>query len=588
MAIFTMSLFFSLIRVCMIIIVRALRFLSPRAWRFDTLDISIKGEIPEELPQTGWVRRFYRTKLAFKDYLFALREARDDPNLKFVILHIKDPELGWGQVSELREAIRVLREAGLITIAVLESADNLSYYLAAACDEIFLVPTGQIMLRGLATEVLFFKGILEKVKVKAELLHAGKYKSASELFTRKNMSTAHREEINDILDSLFDTLVNDLAKGRRLTVSEVRKIIDHGSFLADEAKARGLVDKLCYEDEIEEILEERLQRRPRIVNFSRYSSARDIDLPIGLHFKAQPRIALLYATGPISMGQSSDYAPSGPSAGAESITEALREIRESEDIVGAVVRVSSPGGSALASDLIWREVALGKPNPRRDNPDDKPKPLVVSMGDVAASGGYYISCPADTIIANPTTITGSIGVVTGKFNLKGLLDTVGLGVETVTRGKVADRDSALRGFSPEEKKRLKIEMDSVYDDFLRKVSEGRKMDIKAVKKLAQGRVWTGAQAAQNGLVDRLGGLLTALDEVKEKAGIPKHQKVIVDIFPRKKRFVRVPGLSGSRSIIKDIAMRELFSLIPKDIRGIIPLLRSGKPLSLMPYRLKIY
>jgi len=583
-----MSFIFGLMRVVMALAVRAVRFLSPRAWRYDVLDIRIKGEIPEELPQTGWVRRFYRARMAFKDYLFALREAKDDPNLKFVILHIKDPELGWGQASELREAIRSLREAGLVVLAFLESADNLSYYLAASCDEIFLVPTGQIMLRGLATEVLFFKGILEKVKVKAELMHAGKYKSASELFTRKSMSPAHREEINDLLDSIFGTMTNDLAKDRKLTVSAIRKLIDRGSFLADEARAHGLVDRLCYEDELDEIVEERLQRRVRRIDFPKYGNVRDVDLPIAFHFRPHRRIALLYATGPISMGQSSDYAPAGPSAGAESIAEALRDIRKSKDIIGTVVRVSSPGGSALASDLIWREIALGKRNPRRDDPEKKHKPLIVSMGDVAASGGYYISCPADSILASPTTITGSIGVVGGKFNLKGLLDVVGLGVETVTRGKAADRDSPFRGFDPEERKRLKMEMDTVYDEFLNKVGRGRNIDLKKVKKLAEGRVWSGAQASKNGLVDQLGGILPAIDLVKEKAGIPKGEKVIIEFFPRKKRFVRIPLFSGSYNIVKKIALREMLSLLPKDIRGIIPLFRAGKPLSIMPYWLKIY
>lgn len=582
----TMGLPFLLIRLFTLIVMRALRFLTPRAWKYDVLDIRISGEIPEELPQTGWVRRFYRARLTLKDYLFVLKDAKDDPNLKFVIFRIKNPELGWGQVFELRGAIREIREAGISTIAFLESADNRSYYLACACDEIFIPPSGYVALRGLSAQVIFFKGLLDKIKVKPDLMHVGKYKSAAELFTRKSMSEPHREEINEVLDSIIKTVTNDLADDRRLTVKEIQRLIDKGGFLAEEAKKSGLVDKLCYEDEILEIIEERLCKRPRRAGIGQYEMARMLDLPLSFHFKPRKRIALLFATGPIALGESTDYSPSGPTVGADTIAETLRELRMSSDTVGLVMRVSSPGGSALASDLIWREVSLGLEDPRRSNPDKPKKPVIVSMGDVAASGGYYISCCADTIMATPLTITGSIGVVGGKINIGHLAESLGITVETISRGKSANRDSIFHAFTPEEKKRVKLEMEAVYEDFLDRVQRGRKMETAQVKKIAQGRVWTGEQALANGLIDMEGGLLKAIEEVKRRAGIPESEKVLVDIYPRRKKFMRLPILGTSR--MKQFAVGKIASMLPVEIRAFLPLLHSQQPLALMPYKLKIY
>lgn len=581
-----MGLPFLVIRVFILAIMKVLRFLTPGVWKYDVLDIKISGDIPEELPQTSWVRRFYRSRLTLKDYLFLLREAKEDSNLKFVLFRIKNPQLGWAQVFELRSAIKELRDAGVSTIGFLESADNKSYYLASVCDEIFLPPSGYVALRGLATEVIFFKGLLDKVKVKPDLMHVGKYKSASELFTRKSMSAPHKEELNDILDSIMKTFTNDLADDRRLTVREIQRLIDQGGFLAEEAKRSGLVDRLCYEDELSDIIEERLWKRPRRAGIGRYEMARMLELPLSFYFKPHKKIALLFATGPIALGESTDYSPSGPTVGAETIADSLQGIRFSRDIVGLVMRVSSPGGSALASDLIWREIGLGLEDPRKRNPDNPKKPVIVSMGDVAASGGYYISCCADLIMASPLTITGSIGVVGGKINVGPLMETLGVTVETITRGKSASRDSIMQGFTSDDKRRIKAEMESIYDKFLEKVQSGRKMEASQVKKIAQGRIWTGEQAVRNGLVDVQGGLLKAIDEVKKRAGIPEGERVIVEIYPRRKKFMRLPILGTSK--MKQLAISKISFFLPAEIRTLLPLLLSNEPLALMPYNIKIY
>ena len=582
-----MGLIAAAIQIFMILMARGARFLSPRAWRHDLLEVKLDGDIPEELPQAGFFKRIIGTRLAFRDYLFALREAKDDPNLSAVIFQIREPDIGWARAWELREIIGELRQAGLATAAFLESADNLSYYIAAACDEIFLVPSGQVRIRGLAGEVIFLKKALDKLGIKAEMSHAGKYKSAHEMFTRASMSPEHREEVNDILDNIYELWIGEISRDRHISEKRMKALVDRGNFSASEAKESGLVDRLCYEDEIKGIYEERLFRRPRRASLLRYVSYRAVDIPLAMHFKTRPRIAVIYATGPITSGSSSDFSPVGRLAGADSVAESLRMAREDADIAGVMVRVDSPGGSALASDLIWREMQLSVAKDK--NSDEKtPKPFIVSMGDVAASGGYYISSSAHKIMAGPSTITGSIGVIGGKFNVGGLADILGVKVETVTRGAVADMESVFRGYTQGEKKQLQNEIKDVYDDFIKRVSTGRSISPKKVERIAQGRVWTGAQALEKGLIDSIGGFLAAFDELKRSAGIPVTEKVLVDIYPKKKRVMRLPfhRLNSSERARRQIA-ETILSLMPPEIRRLYPLLRENGPMAIMTYFLRI-
>jgi len=573
-----------------VLLARAMRYLSPRAWRHDLLDVKLEGEIPEEPPHTGILKHITGMKAPFRDYLLTLREAKDDPHLKAVIFHIREPDIGWSRAWELREIIKELRKCGLTTTAFLESGDNLSYYIAAACDEIFLAPSGQIRIRGLAGETVFIKKLLDKLGIKAEFAQAGKYKAAQETFTRTTMSPAHREEVNDILDNLYDFWISELAGDRHMGEKRMKALVDKGSFLAEEARKSGLADKLCYQDEILDIYEERLGRRPRRVKMSRYLAFRALDRPLSTFLKTAPAVALVYATGPITTGSSSDYAPTGRSTGSDSITESLRRLREDRNVAGIVLRINSPGGSALASDLIWRELALSaaKMNPGDGFDEKKRKPVVVSMGDVAASGGYYIASCADKILAAPVTMTGSIGVFGGKFNISGLARTVGLHVETISRGKTADADSAFRAYTPAEKKRIGAEIKNTYKDFINRVSTGRGFSPRKVEQAAKGRVWLGMQALEKGLIDSAGGLLSALDEVKKSAGIPAEQKVPLEIYPRKKRVIKLPlrGMS-SRSRLNDFLAQTALSLLPPETRELYPLLREKGPLALMPYLLKI-
>lgn len=564
-----------------------MRFLSPRAWRHDLLEVVIDGEMPEELPRAGFLRRFIGSRMTFCDFMLSLRVAKEDPNLSAVIFHVREPDIGWARAWEIRDLIRQLRHSGLATTAFLESADNLSYYIASACDEIFLVPSGDLKIRGLAGEVIFLKKGMDRLGVKAELLHEGKYKSAGEMFTRASISPSHREEINDMLDNLFDRWIADLARDRRIGEKEMKSFVDKGSFLAEDAKKAGLVDRLCYYDEIKEIYEDRLGKRPRKVKLDRYDSYRSLDLPIASPFKVEHRIAILYATGSITSGRSSDFGPTGRSAGADTIAESLHELRDDPDISGVVLRVDSPGGSALASDLIWREIALCRKE-NAEAEDGEKKPFIVSMGDVAASGGYYIASMADKIFAGPATITGSIGVIGGKFNIGGLAEMLGINVETVTRGKTADMDNAFRGYTPTEKKIMQEDIKSVYKDFIDRVATGRSIDPKEVEKVAKGRVWLGAQAVENKLVDEIGGLLAAIDEVKKQAGIPLTEKAIIDVYPKRKRVVRlpIPGLDTSHGA-KKYMLHGIMAVLPREMKQLVPLLKERGPLAIIPYFLRI-
>lgn len=573
-----------------VLIARAVRYLTPRAWRHDLLEVKLEGDIPEELPHTSILKRITGMKTPFRDYLLTLKEAKDDPNLKAAIFHIREPNIGWARAWELREIIKELRNCGLSTTAYLESGDNLSYYIAAACDEIFLAPSGQIRIRGLTGEAVFIKKLLDKVGIKAEFAHAGKYKTAQETFTRVTMSPAHREELNDILDNFYNFWISELASDRHIGEKRMKALVDKGSFLAEEARKSGLADKLCYRDEITDIYEERLGRRPRRVKLTRYLAFRTLDKPLSTFLKTGPAVALLYATGPITTGVSSDYAPTGRSTGSDSITESLRKLRENRNVAGIVLRINSPGGSALASDLIWRELTLSTAgmNPGDGADEKERKPVVVSMGDVAASGGYYISSCADKILAAPLTMTGSIGVFGGKFNVSGLAQTVGLHVETISRGKTADADSAFRAYTPAEKKRVQAEIRSAYKDFLNRVSRGRSLSAHKVEQVARGRVWLGSQALEKGLVDSAGGILSAIEEVKKRAGIPPEQKVPLETYPRKKRMLKLPlrGMS-SRSRLRSLLAETALSLLPPEAQELYPLIREKGPLALMPYLLRI-
>jgi len=459
-----------------------------------------------------------------------LLRAKEDETVDGMILRLgtAGASPSFGIVQEMRDVILDFRASGKKTICYMELGGDKEYYLAAACDEIALNHAGHVHLDGLRSEATFYKGVLDKLGIEADLYHIGKYKSSSEIVTREDMSDAHRESLNSLLDDLYNQMVSGIAEGRGISRVEVMKRIDEGPYTAREAMSAGLVDELIYADQVEEVVKKKFGRKVKRLTGEQYGRCKyhryDWD--------TRPKLAVIYATGMIAPGKSlfteegehiGSPLPIPRIMGSETITNAIRKAREDSSIEAIVLRIDSPGGLVFASDLIWREVVLAK---------DK-KPLIVSMGGVAGSGGYYIACPAHVIVAEPGTITGSIGVISGKFSLRGFYDKLGVKKEILKRGKNSDIYTDYGGFTDEQREIINRQMREIYDDFVCKVAQGRNMTEETVEPIAQGRVWTGRQAKENGLVDELGGLQLAVSIAKAKAGLEPGESLDILALPKR-------------------------------------------------------
>jgi protease-4 len=451
----------------------------------------------------------------------AIRRAKTDPRVKTLVVLPRAGGVLWGQVQELRGAIEDFKTSGKGVTAFLEAGGGMEYYLATAADRIVMMPAGQLDVVGVATYEVFLRGALDKLGVFPDMLHIGDYKTASNTFTEKGFTPAHREMSASMNRDWYDELVRAVAAGRKMSEADAKRAVDGGPYLAEEARKAGLVDALAYDDQLDDDGPVRGTRKLEAKTYVRpddnYGAA------------GAPRIALIYAVGTITSGQSAADAFGGGSVGSDSFLMWMRRARLDPNVRAVVVRIDSPGGSAIASEVMWREIKL-----TRDV-----KPVVVSMGDVAASGGYYIAAPAHAIVAQPGTITGSIGVVTGKMVLKGTADKLGVGVDAVSDGPMSQIYSPFRPFSAEERTRVLAQMKSTYDLFVSRVAEGRNMTPEAVHAVAQGRVWTGTQAKARGLVDELGGLDVALRIAKDRARLDASRDVSLIVYPPKRSFWEV-------------------------------------------------
>jgi protease-4 len=489
----------------------------------DFVEIRLSGKLVEENSRVGI---FGKTRPTVMELLESIGRAKDDNSVRGMLLRIESLDCGISKVQEIRDAILDFKTSGKYVIAYMEVGGNKEYYLATAADKIVLFPTGYLTLNGLEAEVTFIKGTLEKLGIVADLEHIGKYKSASDLLTRTTMSDAHREVVNSLLDDLYDQITWDIAQGRGWTQEETKTKIDSGPFTATEAKSSDLVDTLLFYDQLDDLIKKSTGLSPhRVANRSyqnRHYYAYSWAIP--------PRIAVIYATGMIGSGESGRNFLLGDYMGSETISQAIRKAREDRTIKAIVFRVDSPGGEGIASDVILREIIKTK----------GVKPFIVSMSDVAGSGGYWISCAADTIVSMPSTSTGSIGVITGKLSLQGLYQKIGLNIETVKRGKHAEIFSTTRQFNDEERGIVQRQIKEFYSDFVRRVAQGRKMSEAEVDSLGRGRVWTGRQAQKNGLVDLLGGLNLALAIAREKAGLAEDSEVEIVSFPQRKFSFGIP------------------------------------------------
>lgn len=550
-----------------------------------TLVLRPGGELLEIAPND--VLQFVRGSDAHtvRGYVETLRKAARDPKISAVLLRPRGfTSPFWAKTQELRDALIEFRRSGKPVVAFLEFASEREYYLASAADKIYLLPTSTLDLTGVATYELFLRGALDWVGTYPDFVHIGDYKTAVNTFTEKTFTAAHKEMSASLNRDQYDQLVRTIADARHKSEPEVRSLIDQGPFLPDEALRQGLVDELVYEDELDDLVSALGgPKRMRLVESDDY--ARTAWQALGVTRRS--RIAVITAAGVIASGPSALDPVNGQVLGAETIIEHIRQVRADRSIKAIVLRVDSPGGSSTASDMIWRELMLTKQ-------DELHRPLVVSMSDLAASGGYYIAMAGDVLVAQPGTLTGSIGIYTGKFITGGTIDKLGANIEATSDGRHAQMYSSDRRFTPEERAKVTESLQAFYDQFVEKVAESRQSTPEKIDQIAQGRVWTGRQAKQNGLVDQLGGLWTAVGIAKQRAHIADDEDVELVMFPPRRSFYEVVSeqLQGpaGRARIEATSLDALARLLgPREQRALSALLlparlfRSGELLAHMPY-----
>ncbi|MGU3651053.1 signal peptide peptidase SppA [Mycolicibacterium sp. A43C] len=470
--------------------------------------------------------------LTLRQAVAAIRRAAEDDRVAGLIGRIQLSAAPPGPIQELRDAVLAFA-ATKPTLAWAETyPGTLSYYLASAFGEVWMQPSGTVGLIGFATNALFLRDALGKAGVEAQFVARGEYKSAANLFTQDSYTDAHREADEALIGSLHTQVTAAVADARGLEVAAVDALADRAPLLRADAVTGGLIDRIGFRDEAYARISELAgaaatadgpDTAPRLY-LSRYARATSAKPGPSMPGRKKPTIAVVTLHGPIVSGRGGPQVlPFGnSSAGGDTIAAAIREAAADDDVSAIVLRVDSPGGSVTGSETIWREVVRAR---------EAGKPVVASMGSVAASGGYYVSMAADEIVANAGTITGSIGVVTGKLVTRGLKDKLGVGTDSVRTNTNADAWSADAAFTPEQYAQVEAEADLFYTDFVERVAQGRNMSVDAVDTVARGRVWTGADARERGLVDTLGGLHTAIDRAKVRAGFDADEQVRVRTYP---------------------------------------------------------
>lgn len=516
------------------------------------LELDLTEPVMEEAAHDPLGAVLARHRVPLRTVLQGLRRSARDPRVRGLVTKLggSHPALGFAQAQELLDAVRELRDHGKLTVAWAETFGELGngsvpYLLATGFDEIWLQPSGDLGLTGAATEVPFLRGALDKAGITPQIAQRHEYKNAANVLTERGFTAAHREATERLVESVMEQLVATVAANRNLAPDSVRGLIDRAPLFADEALEAGLVDHLGYRDDVYDAVRARAGADVVLQYLGRYRRSRLAELSSRVAAPPPGTVALVHVTGPIHLGRSRRRPLGGASAGADTVTAALRSATRADEVKAIVLRVVSPGGSYVASDAIWRQVAAT----RRAG-----KPVVVSMGDVAASGGYFVSMGADLILAEPGTMTGSIGVVSGKQVVDGLVDRLGVGHEGVAGGRHGLMFSPLRAFTDEEWDRLNAWLDRIYEDFTAKVAEGRGLPGERVHEIARGRVWTGADAKERGLVDELGGLRAALDVARQRADLPPSDELHAWVYPRQPLAARLrpaqssedPAAAGAR------------------------------------------
>lgn len=559
------------------------------------LELSIKGALSEEPAPLGLDGAPVRDNLG--SLIERIRKAKADPVVKGIVLKLREPSIGMAKASEITRSIRDFRASGKKVFALLEMGSNIDYLIATAADEIVMPESGWLMIKGFAAEVTFYKGLFDKLGIAADMMQVGEYKGAAEPYTRTSMSPAFREELASILTERRDLLAETISARQGIALDDAKKLIDGGPYTPADAKKLGLINRVAYDDQVETEIAKALGF-PNIKLDSKYGKAGEkvdysgfagfmkmISALAGESTKKpeskKPKIAVIHAAGTITSGKSSGSSLMGEATmGADTIIQYLRRAEKNPTVKAIVLRVDSPGGSALASDLMWREIT------RID------KPIVAAMSDVAASGGYYISMGCDKIFAAPGTLTGSIGVVGGKIALGGLMEKVGLAVDTLEVGKNGTIMSVYKPFTDSERQAMKKLMEETYKQFVGKAAKGRKMDFAKLEKLAGGRIYSGRQAKAIGLVDEIGTLEDAIKSAKDLAKLSGSDDVEILSMPEPQGILE--SLLGPLDAI-DAKTPTLSTLLPEKARRILAraerlatLLQAEPAVAIVPFEIEIH
>jgi protease-4 len=504
------------------------------------LVIDAAGEINEQRPVDLLSALNGNTVPVLHEYLDAIDTAATDPRVTGIVVRIAPLETGWGKLEEIRSHLVAFQKSGKPSICYLgyDGIGNPEYYLASGCSQIWLVPTAPVSIHGMMAEALFLRGTLEKLKIVPEFYHIAEFKTAGNTYTEKKFTPPHKEEVESLLHSVYTQYVSEAAKARHMDTAKFEQLVKQGPLMTQDAVGSGIVDRLGYWDQLQDYFKQR-HRGWNPVSLASYR--------MSVNTFGGPNVAVVHATGLIVSGDSQNSPTGGFVMGGDSVAADIRAAREDSSVKAIVLRVDSGGGSVVGSEVIRREVELA----------DAVKPVVVSMSDVAASGGYWIATPARKIVADPNTITGSIGVLIGKFNISGLYGLLGLSTDSVMTSDNATLFSDQQNFTPAQRDWIEKSLQETYAEFTQGVARGRHMSIEAVDKIAKGRVWSGTQAKELGLVDELGGIDRAIEVAKQLAHIPARESVHIVRFPQEKTFwellfERERNMSESASIAAEL------------------------------------
>ncbi|MGH9715360.1 MAG: signal peptide peptidase SppA [Candidatus Acidiferrales bacterium] len=523
------------------------------------LVMNVNGDIEDQSPLSVLSAFTSSGPTVLHTYTDALDAARTDPHISGLVVRIGPLNGGWAKLEELRQHLLAFRQSGKPNICYLgyDGVGNPEYYLASACSQVWVVPTDPVSITGMMAQALFLRGTLDKLKVVPEVFHIAEFKTAYNTYTEKKFTPAHREEVQSILTGVYDQYVADAAASRHMNRAKFESLVAAGPFSGSDAVRDGLVDRLAYWDQVQSYFRNR-KGGWHPISLDRYSGF--------LRASSGPTVAVVYASGEIVSGDSGTSPTSGTVMGGDTIAAALRSASNNHNVRAIVLRVDSGGGSVVASEVIRREVELAEAR----------KPVVVSMADLAASGGYWISVPADKIVAEPDTETGSIGVLAGKMNLAGLYSLLGLSTDYVATSDNATLFSDQQNFTPAQQTYIQRSLQETYATFTKTVAADRHMSVAAIDKIAKGRVWSGAQAKQLGLVDYLGGVDRAIAVAKQLANIPARQSVSILRLPRSRSLLdqllnwEENQISGRTPSIQSVLQRVVGNMNMAPVQARIP------------------